>query len=139
MDTTAAETVLITGATSGLGRAAAILLAENGYRVFAAGRSSERRASLDVLARERTLALRSLEMDVCDDGSVDRAIAQIEATGPLDVLVNNAGLAYVVPLEEIRLEDLRRQFETNFFGVVRVTQRVLPQMRRRAGAAASST
>ncbi len=132
MDNAATETVLVTGATSGLGRATAILLAEHGYRVFAAGRSSDRRASLDAMAGERKLALHSLEMDVRDGDSVDRAIAQITAAGAsVDILVNNAGLAYVVPMEEIHLEDLRQQFETNFFGVVRVTQRVLPQMRAR--------
>lgn len=132
METNATQAVLVTGATSGLGRATAIFLAEQGYRVFAAGRSAERRAALDALAHERKFALTSIEMDVRDDASVDRAIAQIEAAGAsVDVLVNNAGLAYVVPIEEIRLEDLHQQFETNFFGAVRVTQRVLPGMRAR--------
>jgi NAD(P)-dependent dehydrogenase (short-subunit alcohol dehydrogenase family) len=126
------KTVLVTGATSGLGRAAAIHLAERGYRVFAAGRSGGRRAALEATARERRLALTTIEMDVRDDGSVDRAIAQIEAAGAsIDVLINNAGVAYVVPVEEIRLADLREQFEINVFGAVRVTQRVLPQMRSR--------
>jgi NAD(P)-dependent dehydrogenase (short-subunit alcohol dehydrogenase family) len=132
LDTKTPETVLITGATSGLGRAAAILLAEHGYRVFAAGRSQERRAELDALARERKLALSTVEMDVRDDASVERALAGIAGAGAgVDVLINNAGLAYVVPIEEIGLDDLRQQFETNFFGTVRVTQRVLPQMRAR--------
>ena len=126
------ETVLVTGATSGLGKAAAIYLAEQGYRVFAAGRSGERRAALEATARERQLALTTIEMDVRDDGSVDRAMAQIEAAGAsVDVLINNAGVAYVVPVEEIHLADLREQFEINVFGAVRVTQRVLPQMRAR--------
>jgi NAD(P)-dependent dehydrogenase (short-subunit alcohol dehydrogenase family) len=127
-----AETVLVTGATSGLGRAAAIHLAERGYRVFAAGRSGERRAALEATAGERQLSRTTIEMDVRDDGSVDRAMAQIEAAGAsIDVLINNAGVAYVVPVEEIRLADLREQFEINVFGAVRVTQRVLPQMRAR--------
>jgi NAD(P)-dependent dehydrogenase (short-subunit alcohol dehydrogenase family) len=128
----ARETVLVTGATSGLGRAAALHLAQRGYRVFAGGRSGERRAALQATARERRLELTTLEMDVRDDGSVDRAMAQIEAAGGrVDVLINNAGVAYVVPVEEIRIEDLREQFETNVFGAVRVTQRVLPTMRAR--------
>ena len=132
MSTGANGTVLVTGATSGLGRAAAILLAEHGYRVFAAGRSSERRAALDALANERKLPMSTVEMDVRDDASVDRAMAQIEAAGAaVDVLINNAGIAYVVPVEEIRIQDLQKQFETNFFGAVRVTQRVLPRMRER--------
>jgi len=126
------STVLITGGTDGLGRAAALLLAEQGYRVFAAGRSAEKRAALEAQARERHLALETLEMDVCDDASVDRAVAEIHAkAGPIDVLVNNAGIAYIAVMEEVKMEDLRQQFETNFFGVVRATQRVLPEMRQR--------
>jgi len=126
------QTVLITGATDGLGRATAILLAGEGYRVFAAGRSAEKRAALERLARERKLPLTPIEMDVNDDGSVERAVAEVEsAAGAIDVLVNNAGIVYVAVMEEIRLEDLRRQFETNFFAIVRVTQRVLPRMRAR--------
>jgi len=126
------ETVLITGATDGLGKAAALLLAERGYRVFAAGRSAEKRAQLDALARQRKFSLESLEMDVCNDRSVQTAVASVyQKAGAIDVLVNNAGLVYVGAVEDLRLEDWRRQFETNFFGVIRVTQAVLPQMRER--------
>jgi len=129
------SSVLITGATDGLGRAMAVFLAANGYRVFAAGRSAEKRASLDQLAAERKLLIETLDMDVADDSSVRRAVARVlERAGRIDVLINNAGIAYVAVLEEIRLDDLRKQFETNVFGVLRVTQAVLPAMReRRAG------
>jgi NAD(P)-dependent dehydrogenase (short-subunit alcohol dehydrogenase family) len=124
--------VLITGATDGLGKAAAILLAQRGYRVFAAGRSAEKRAQLDVLAHEQKLPLESLDLDVCDDDSVRRAVAAVLAkAGVIDVLTNNAGINYVATVEDQRLEDWRRQFETNFFGVIRVTQAVLPHMRER--------
>jgi NAD(P)-dependent dehydrogenase (short-subunit alcohol dehydrogenase family) len=126
------QTVLITGATDGLGKAAALLLAERGYRVFAAGRSAEKCAQLDAVAREKKLSLETLEMDVCDDGSVQRAVASVhQKAGAIDVLINNAGLVYVGAVEDLRMEDWRRQFETNFFGVIRVTQAVLPQMRQR--------
>ena len=126
------QTVLITGATEGLGKAAALLLAERGYRVFAAGRSAEKRAQLDARARQQKLPLESLEMDVCDDSSVKSAVAAVyQKSGAIDVLINNAGLVYVGAVEDLRLEDWRRQFETNFFGVIRVTQAVLPQMRER--------
>jgi len=126
------STVLITGGTDGLGRAAALLLAAQGYRVFAAGRSSEKRAALDQLARERGLPLETLEMDVCDNVSVARALAEVHAkAGPVDALVNNAGIGYIAAMEEISMDHLRQQFETNFFGVVRVTQAVLHEMRQR--------
>ncbi len=126
------QTVLITGATDGLGKAAALLLAENGYRVFAAGRSAEKRAQFEALANEKKLPLETLEMDVCDDGSVQQAVNLVyQKAGTIDVLINNAGLAYVATVEDMTMEDWRRQFETNFFGVVRVTQAVLPKMRER--------
>src|SRR5712692_7233692 len=124
--------VLITGATDGLGKAAALLLAERGYRVFAAGRSAAKRAQLDALAREKKLPLETLEMDVCDDISVKAGVSSVLAkTGTIDVLINNAGLVYAGAVEDLRLEDWRRQFETNLFGVIRVTQAVLPHMRER--------
>ena len=124
---------LVTGATSGLGRATAILLAENGWRVFAGGRSPERRESLDQIARERQLPLETLEMDVTSDASVDAAFAEMARRGAesLDAVVNNAGIAIVAPMEEIRPEDLARQFETNVFSAVRVARRALPAMRAR--------
>ncbi len=126
------KSVLITGATDGLGRAAALLLAQRGYRVFAAGRSAEKRAQLDTLAREKNLPLETLELDVTDDTSVQRAVAGVLAkTGAIDFLINNAGVNFTAAVEDLRLEDWRRQFETNFFGVLRVTQAVVPHMRER--------
>ncbi|HKS66687.1 MAG TPA: SDR family NAD(P)-dependent oxidoreductase [Candidatus Acidoferrales bacterium] len=125
-------TALVTGATDGLGRAAALLLAERGYRVFAAGRSAERRASLEQAARERSLPLETVELDVCDDVSVNHCVSEIERrAGPVEILVNNAGIAIAAVVEEITIDDLRKQYETNIFGVLRATQRVLPLMRHR--------
>ena len=126
------ETVLITGGTDGLGRATALLLAEQGYRVFAAGRSAERRAHLEEYARQGGLPLETVEMDVTSDASVDRALAEVRAAaGPVDVLINSAGFGVYAVVEELKLDDFRRQLETNFFGTVRVIQRVLPEMRER--------
>lgn len=127
------KTVLITGGTDGLGKAAAIFLAERGgYRVFAAGRSAAKRLELDRVAMDRRLPLETVEMDVTADGSVDAAVeAVLQKTGAIDALVNNAGVGYMAVVEELKLADLRAQFETNLFGVVRVTQAVLPHMRQR--------
>jgi NAD(P)-dependent dehydrogenase (short-subunit alcohol dehydrogenase family) len=126
------KTVLITGGTDGLGKAAAILLAERGYRVAAAGRSEAKRVELEGLARSRNLTLRTVEMDVRSDASVAAAVRGVLADyGAIDVLINNAGVGYMAVVEEIRMEDFKQQFETNLFGVLRVTQAVLPGMRER--------
>ena len=123
-------TAVVTGATDGLGRATALMLAANGYRVFGGGRNAAKLASLQDEASRRKLALTALEMDVTSDESVGRAIETIRsAGGTIDILVNNAGIGFVAPMEEISLADFRRQYETNVFGAVRVTQQVLPGMR----------
>jgi len=133
--TTTSQTVLITGGTDGLGKAAALLLARHHYHVFAAGRSAQRREALEKQAQEERLPLRTIEMDVCDDASVQIGVELVlEKGGAIDVLINNAGVGYMGVVEELRLSDYRRQFETNLFGVVRVTRAVLPHMRsRRSG------
>jgi NAD(P)-dependent dehydrogenase (short-subunit alcohol dehydrogenase family) len=126
------KSVLITGATEGLGKALALLLAERGYRVFAAGRSAEKLAELDRIAREKKLAMESVALDVCSDTSVQSAVDGVLAkTGPIDVLVNNAGVNYTAAVEDLSMEGWRAQFETNFFGVLRVTRALLPRMRER--------
>src|ERR1700693_1790254 len=100
------KSVLITGATDGLGRATAVLLAQRGYRVFAAGRSAEKRLQLDALARERKLPLETLELDVCDDLSVQQGVSTVLArAGAIDVLINNAGVVYIATVEEMTMAD----------------------------------
>jgi NAD(P)-dependent dehydrogenase (short-subunit alcohol dehydrogenase family) len=130
--TTTKGTVLITGGTDGLGKAAALLLARRGYSVFAASRSAAKRGEMDRLAHEERLAIHTLEMDVADNASVQIAVELVlEKRQAIDVLINNAGVGYMGVVEELRISDFRKQFETNFFGALRVTQAVLPHMRQR--------
>ncbi|HEX5473967.1 MAG TPA: SDR family NAD(P)-dependent oxidoreductase [Vicinamibacterales bacterium] len=117
-----AKTVLITGAFRGIGRAAAHACAAGGFRVFGTNRSPH--------ADERGIEM--LELDVRSDDSVGRCIADVTArAGRIDVLVNNAGIEHVGVAEETTIEDARAVLDTNFFGVVRMTNAVLPQMRAR--------
>jgi NAD(P)-dependent dehydrogenase (short-subunit alcohol dehydrogenase family) len=126
------KVVLITGGSDGLGKAAAILLAERGYRVVAAGRSAKKLAEMEALASQKKLPLSMVELDVCSDESVREAVQRVIGQyGTIDVLINNAGVGYMAAVEEIAMADFKQQFETNLFGVLRVTQVVLPNMRER--------
>ncbi len=122
------KSVLITGASTGIGRASALYLAERGYRVAATSRSLDR---LDGLRREveRVGAIHCVELDVDSDRSVSEATASvIEAYGRIDVLVNNAGYGLWGPVQSFSLEELQAQLDTNFFGAFRMIKAVLPSM-----------
>lgn len=126
------QTVLITGATRGIGRAAAIHLAERGHRVLATGRNEGLLRALQDVAGSRGLPLKAVPLDVTDHQAVEGAVsAAIKEFGRLDALVNNAGYGASGPLEETSLEDIRALFETNLFAVVHLCQAVLPHMRER--------
>jgi len=121
-----AQTVLITGCSTGIGRAAAEHLAERGHNVYASARRIE---SITDLER---YGCKILSLDVTDQSSMRAAVDVIHsAEGAADVLVNNAGYGLQGPFEETSLDDIRRQFETNVFGAVALTQLVLPLMRER--------
>lgn len=118
-------TVLITGAGTGIGRACALMLAREGLHVTAAGRT---RGTLDEVAGQAP-NIDAVIMDVTDEASVERAVV---AASPVGAVVNNAGVSVMGPLEGVPLDEWRRQFETNVFGVATVCRAVLPQMRQRA-------
>jgi NADP-dependent 3-hydroxy acid dehydrogenase YdfG len=127
----AARSILITGATSGIGRDAALRLAGAGHLVLAGGRRPD---ALAALARSAAGRLEPLTLDVTDAASIEAARAQVGAlTGGrgLDVLVNNAGFALPGPLEALAERDLRLLFDTNVFGLLAVTRAFLPGMRER--------
>lgn len=114
--------VLVTGASSGIGRAIALRLAREGYRVFGTSRNPK-----DVPAAP---GIELLKLDVQSEASVQRCFDELQAdAGRLDVLVNNAGITQFGPLEETGEETMHDVFDTNLFGVVRVTRRALPIMR----------
>jgi NAD(P)-dependent dehydrogenase (short-subunit alcohol dehydrogenase family) len=122
--------VLVTGASSGIGRAAATEFARRGHLVFAAARREEALAGLAAT----TPNIHAVGLDVTDEGSVRRAWAKIEAStggAGIDVLVNNAGFALAGPVELLTDEDVRRQFATNVFGLLTMTRTALPAMRAR--------
>jgi NAD(P)-dependent dehydrogenase (short-subunit alcohol dehydrogenase family) len=133
----AARSILITGATSGIGRDAALRLQRAGHLVLAGGRRPEALAELvRAAAAGRGGRLEPLPLDVTDQASVEAARAQVQRlTGGagLDVLVNNAGFALPGPLETLAESDLRRLFDTNVFGLLAVTRAFLPGMRERGG------
>lgn len=129
------KTILITGATAGIGRHAALELLRQGHHVIATGRRLHALASLEVEARALGAGrLDLLALDVTDEPAVQRAVAEVRAlTGGhgLDVLVNNAGYGQMGPVESVTDAELRKQFETNVFGLMNVTRAFLPQMRER--------
>ncbi len=125
-------TVLITGASTGIGRATALRLAASGWTVLAGVRKTADGEALSAAGGERVL---SVELDVTDAAQIARAAERVSETAPggLDALVNNAGTAVGGPLELLAMDDLRRQFDVNFFAHVAVTQALIPALRRARG------
>ncbi len=118
------KAVLITGCSSGIGEATAGLLAERGWKVYATARRPE------VLAGLRERGCQTLALDVRDEASMSAAVAAVrEAEGAVGVLVNNAGYSQSGAVESVPLEQIRSQFETNVFGLIRMCHLVLPGMR----------
>ncbi|GAB4200833.1 MAG: oxidoreductase [Sandaracinaceae bacterium] len=121
-------TILVTGATSGIGKATALHLAQKGHRVIATGRNEEALAAL------RAAGVEALSLDVTRAESIEACRAEVERlTGGagLDVLVNNAGYGLFGPVEELSDEDVRKQFDTNVFGLLAVTRAFVPAMRNK--------
>jgi NAD(P)-dependent dehydrogenase (short-subunit alcohol dehydrogenase family) len=130
------KVVLITGSSTGFGRATAESLSRRGYTVFATmrdslGRNSKHREALEALAFNEKVPLQVVEMDVSNEASVSAATEQIlKGAGRIDVLINNAGVAALGITEAYTVQKMQKLFEVNFFGVARVNRAVLPTMRR---------
>jgi NAD(P)-dependent dehydrogenase (short-subunit alcohol dehydrogenase family) len=125
MPASTSKAVLITGCSTGIGRASALRLARGGWTVYATARRPESIADLE------QSGCRTLALDVTEEDSMRAAVRAVEeAEGAVGVLVNNAGYSQGGPVEQVPMEAVRRQFETNVFGAVRLAQLVLPGMRR---------
>ena len=119
------KTVLVTGASAGIGKATAELLLNRGYNVYAAAR---RVTKMDDLISKGAI---TIMMDVTDNSSIESGINQItKESGGVDILINNAGYGSLGSVEEVSIEEARRQFEVNIFGLARLTQLVVPHMRQ---------
>ena len=137
MTTTPKKTILITGASAGIGRATALYFAQHGWQVIATMRTPDK-APADLRDQANILVLR---LDVLDVASIEAAVAAtLRAFGQLDVLFNNAGYAIAGAFEAISPEQVQQQFNTNVYGVMNVTRAVLPHFReRRAGLILTTT
>jgi len=124
------KVTLITGATSGMGKAMALLLAGKGYDVYAGARKTADGEALVAEAKGRGISLKAVQLDVTDDGSVRAAVSRVaKESGRLDNLVNNAGFGLLGTVEEATDAEILRQFDVNVFGVGRLCRAVLPLMR----------
>lgn len=128
------RTVLITGAGSGFGLATALHLASRGWRVYASVPDLSHGPAVERVAAERGAAVRVLQLDVTDQGSIAAAVAQVVAeSGRLDALVNSAGLGLRGFFEDLADDEIRRMFDVNVFGTMSVVRAVLPHMRAAGG------
>lgn len=119
------KTVLITGASSGIGKETAKLMVEKGFTVYGASRRLERMQDL------KDLGVKLLQMDVTDESSMVAGIQEIlRNEASIDILVNNAGYGSYGALEDVPMDEAKYQFEVNIFGLARLTQLILPQMRK---------
>lgn len=125
------KVALVTGSSSGIGYETALMLARNGFDTYATMRNTNKSKEITEIAKKENLPLRVLKLDVTDDRSVDDAINNIlNEKKSIEVVVNNAGYGLMGSIEDSSLDEIKAQFETNFFGAIRVMQKVLPIMRK---------
>jgi NAD(P)-dependent dehydrogenase (short-subunit alcohol dehydrogenase family) len=125
------KVAVVTGSSSGIGLETSLILARNGFITYATMRTPEKDAELKTVVEKENLPVKVVQLDVTNDNSVKNAIKTITSeAGKINVLVNNAGYALGGALEDLSMDEIKAQYETNLFGVIRVIQSVLPIMRR---------
>src|SRR5215203_407336 len=130
-DNQGALVAVVTGSSSGIGLATSIALARNSYLTYATMRNLAKRDSIQSIADKQHLSIRVVQLDVTDENSIKSAIQSIlSEAGRIDLLVNNAGYVLTGAFEDIGINEIKALYETNVFGVIRVTQAVLPIMRK---------
>ena len=124
------KVAIVTGSSSGIGFETALALAREGYHTYATMRDVKKSSKILDIAKKENLKIEVLELDVNNESTIKKAVEKIlNEKKRIDVLVNNAGYFLVGCLEDLSIKDLKEQFETNFFGMVRAIQAVLPTMR----------
>src|SRR5918912_2853643 len=125
------KVAVVTGSSTGIGYETSLILARNGFLTYATMRNLNKSQNLKSIATKENLPIRIKYLDVTDDASVKDAIQAISTeTGQVDVLVNNAGYGLNGAFEDLAMDEIKTQYETNVFGLIRTTQAVLPIMRR---------
>ena len=124
------QVALITGCSSGIGYETALMLGRNGFRTFATMRNTKKSDSLQEIIRKEGLDVSIQQLDVNDNASIENTINNIKnEANRIDVLINNAGFGLVGFFEDLTLDEIRDQFETNFFGALNITKKIIPIMR----------
>jgi len=122
---------VVTGSSSGIGHEISLIHARNGFRTYATMRDLQKKSRLKSIKDEENLPLEFVQLDVTDENSVSIAIKTIyDNAGRIDILVNNAGYGLTGAFEDLCIDEIKTQFETNFYGLIRTTQAVLPFMRK---------
>ncbi|HEY7109710.1 MAG TPA: SDR family oxidoreductase [Nitrososphaeraceae archaeon] len=122
---------VVTGSSTGIGLSTSILLARNGFYTYATMRDTKKRHAIEKIANQENLPLEILSLNVDDDRSVKKSIQKIfDKSNHIDILVNNAGYGLFGALEDVSMEAIKKQFETNLFGPIRMIKEVLPIMRK---------
>ncbi|MGH9950063.1 MAG: SDR family oxidoreductase [Nitrososphaeraceae archaeon] len=125
------QIALVTGSSSGIGFETSLRFAQNGIYTYASMRNLSKSDEILGYARKDNLPLKILRLDVADEESISKAIDKIiSQKGRIDIVVNNAGYSLLGPLEQLHINEIKEEFETNFFGIIKLIQSVLPIMRK---------